>query len=115
MAEIKQTNESDFNLKEQLKSRIGYWVLLTLDPLLLILHLTIIYVVSLVAFDWVLTFISSSFQDVTAQSAFAGYLLLGLKLFSAIGTAIGYVLHTVYQLYLQGRHVVEVLKGEKKK
>jgi len=69
-------------------------------------------VVALIAFDWVLTFIASSFQDVASQSEFASQLLLGLKIFSAIGTAIGYVFHTIYQLYLQGKHVVKVIRED---
>ena len=110
---IMQSQESP-SLQEELKDRLTRWILISIDPLLLIGHLTLIYVVALKADEAILTAISSSFDDLVKQSSFAAQLLLGLKLFSALGVAFGYGLHTVYQLYLEGKHVVKVLKEETK-
>jgi hypothetical protein len=102
------------SLKEELLRRFRKWLLLTMDPLLLVGHLTVIYIVALKADDWVLAAISSSLDDLIQQSPFVAELLLGLKVFSALGIAIGYGLHTVYQLYLEGKHVAKVLMNESK-
>ena len=95
-------------LWEVFKRKLMAWIIVTIDPLLLIIHLTLIYIAFLRADDLVLAEISRSFGDLIDQSEFAAALLKGIKIFSALGVAVGYALHTIYTLYLQAKHVIKV-------
>ncbi len=106
-----QPREQVESLSEALKTRGIRWLIATIDPLLTIVHLTIIYIVFLIADDLVLTQIERSFGDLISQSRFVADLLFGIKVFSALGVAVGYGLHTVYSLYLQAKHVMRVMTG----
>jgi hypothetical protein len=97
-------------LGEILKQKLSRWIIVTVDPLLLIVHLTLIYIVALVADDLVVEVIERAFQELIAASSFAAALLRGIKIFSALGVALAYGLHMIYQLYLQARHVVKTTK-----
>ena len=92
------------------KSKLLKWGLVTTDPLLLIAHLTVIYIALLIADTSVLVLIEWTLIDLVKQSEFAQTLLKGTKVFSALVTAIAYALHLIYSLYLQARHVAKKLK-----
>ena len=98
-----------------MRFKIQKWILLTIDPVLLIAHLTSIYVLFLWANDFVLKQITYSFGDLIEQSLFAATLLEGTKIFSALGTAMGYGLHLLYSLYKEGRRVVKVVTEEEER
>jgi len=89
------------------KRKLAKWAVITIDPLLLVAHLTLIYIVFLIADDLVLAQIERSFGDLINQSRFTEELLKGTKVFAALGTATAYGLHIIYSLYLQARHVAE--------
>ena len=93
-------------------AKISAWVLATMDPLLLIFHLTIIYIVFLWADNFVLLVISSSFSELIKDAPFVASLLLGIKIFSAVGVAFGYGFHTVYQLVKDARDFITKMKQE---
>lgn len=95
---------------EMVKHKLVRWIVFTIDPLLLVVHLTLIYVAFLIADDFLLAQITRSFGDLISKSAFAAALLQGTKIFAALGTAIAYALHLIYSLYLQASHVVKALK-----
>jgi len=62
-------------LGEVLKQKLSRWIIVTVDPLLLIVHLTLIYIVALVADDLVAEVIERAFQELIAASSFAAALL----------------------------------------
>jgi len=99
-------------LVSEIKKKLSRWILLTLDPLLLVAHLTVVYIIFLKADDMVLAVIANSFDEVIAESYFVGQLLLGIKIFSAIGVAIGYGFHIIYQLIKEAKHFVSTMKKE---
>jgi len=101
-------------LGKVLKQKLSRWIIVTVDPLLLIVHLTLIYIVALIADDLVLDVIERSFRELIAESTFAAALLRGIKIFSALGVALAYGLHMIYQLYLQAKHVVKTIKETEK-
>ena len=105
---------TEIKLITETKRKLGQWVLSTLDPLLLVAHLTIVYIVFLKADELVLAIITSSFKEVITESYFVEQLLLAVKIFSAIGVAIGYGFHIIYQLVKEAKHFVSTMKKELK-
>lgn len=90
--------------------KFAKWVIATIDPVMLVVHLTIVYTLFLVADDFVLARISESFGELPAQSSFVAHVLQGTKVFGALATAVGYVLHLTYSLYLQARGVAKKIR-----
>jgi hypothetical protein len=92
------------------KRKLARWVIVTIDPVMLIIHLTIIYTLFLLADDFVLAQITRSFGDLTNQSVFAAAVLQGAKIFGAFSTAVGYVIHLTYSLYMQAKGVAKKIR-----
>jgi hypothetical protein len=99
------------NLLLVIKRKFFHWAVLTADPLLFILHLTIIYVAAVKADIYVLKTVRVSFTDFVSQSRFAANLLYGMKLFSVIAFAFAYVIHLGSHIVHHARHVIKVSKN----
>ena len=91
------------------KRKLLKWGVASIDPLLLVVHLTLLYIIFLIADDFILAQIARSLRDFVSQSELAKALLRWTKIVSALGTAVSYTLHLVYSLFLQARHVAKTL------
>ena len=100
--------------REVIKSKLMAWVIATVDPLCFIFHITIIYVVFLLADSAVLTMINWTFGGIVKQALFFETLLEGIWFLSALGTATAYGLHLFYSLYQEGKHVARVIREANK-
>ncbi len=98
------------NLISHFKIKVSSWLLATLDPVFLIVHVTIIFLFFLAGDSLVLAAINFSFGSAIEQSSFTEDILKAIKLFSALGTALAYFLHLTYSLYQEGKHVAKVLR-----
>jgi hypothetical protein len=95
---------------ENAKSKLNRWFLATIDPLLFIFHITLIYIAVLLADTVIITIIGWSLGGIANQIPFASLLLEGIKLLSTLGTALAYGLHLIYTLFQEGKHVVKVIR-----
>ena len=95
--------------------KIARWLLVTIDSALLIFYLTASYAAFLVGDTLILALITWSFGDIARQSTFAGELLRGIRLLSALGIASAYALHLIYSIYRQGKHVARMIQKAEKK
>jgi hypothetical protein len=102
-------------LSKTIKEKITSWSVATVDPLLFILHITVVYVLFLLGDTLILAVIGWSFGDIVKQQPFAEKLLEGVKLLSALGTAVAYALHLIYSLYQEGKHIAKVIREDNEK
>ncbi len=90
-----------------MKSRLKSSLVDTLDPILFVFRVTIVYLSFLLDDALLLRVISWSFGDVISHFAVAETLLEYIQLLSAVGAAAIYVLHFAFTLSYEARHILK--------
>jgi tetratricopeptide (TPR) repeat protein len=88
------------------KLHMKKWCLDPLQPLLVIVRVTLIFLVALLAETLILMSIHWSFGKSLTHPLFAAKLLEGLQLLSALGTVIAYILYLMRSLFEEANQVV---------
>ena len=110
------SSATEKSFSRELKVQIKEWFFTTLRPLLIIVHVTVVFILALLADTLIIMIISWSFHDVVSHNLFAANLLEGIQLLSALGTAAAYILYLIRSIFKDTRHVLEELRiqsGEK--
>ena len=93
------------------KYKFAAWATATIDPVLLIIHLTFICAVALGAANLLLYLVNLFYGDTITEIRFVEELLLGIKFLAPTGAVTAYSLRLLYKLYLQAKLVAAKLKG----
>src|SRR6266705_142198 len=99
--------EARISFTQGVKSQIKDWILTVLAPLLIIFKVTIIFTCAILADAFILMVISWSFGGTISQNPFAADLLEGIKVLSALGTFVAYIIYLSRSLI---KDTAEVLK-----
>ena len=100
---------------EVAKSRIKESALITLDPVLVVVRVTIIFTLALLADTCITQLINWSFSDIVNHDPFAAKLLIGIRLLSALGTAVAYIFYLLRSLFKDGKEALEDIRGKEQR
>ena len=92
---------------QAVKLHMKQWYLGPLQPLLVIVRVTTIFLLALLAETLILMAIHWSFGNSIPHTLFAAKLLEGLQLLSALGTALAYLLYLMRSLLKEAKQVEE--------
>ena len=92
---------------QAVKLHMKKWYLGPLQPLLVIVRVTTIFLLALLAETLILMAIHWSFGNSIPHTLFAAKLLEGLQLLSALGTALAYLLYLMRSLLKEAKQVEE--------
>ncbi len=92
------------------KLHMKKWCLDPLQPLLVIVRVTLIFIFALLAETLILMVIHWSFGTSITHNLFAAKLLEGIQLLSALGTALAYLLYLMRSLFEDAKQVLEELQ-----
>ncbi len=104
-------SEPETSFTEAAKTQLKQWALNILAPLLIIIKVTLIFTCALLADTLILTIISWSFGGTISQIQVAANLLEGIRILSALGTAVAYIIYLLRSLF---KDTAEALKEFKK-
>ena len=82
------------------------WYLGPLQPLLVIVRVTLLFLFALLAETLILIVIHWSFGNGITHTLFAAKLLEGIQLLSALGTALAYLLYLIRSLFKEAKQVL---------
>jgi hypothetical protein len=108
MSSLDPNPEKSFN--EAAKTQLKQWALNILAPLLIIVKVTVIFACALLADTFILTIISWSFGGTISQNQVAADLLEGIRILSALGTAIAYIIYLFRSLFMDTAEALKVIK-----
>jgi len=86
------------------------WYLGPLQPLLVIVRVTTLFIFALLVDTLILMVIHWSFGNSITHNLFAAKLLEGIQLLSALGTAIAYILYLIRSLFKDAKQVLEEIQ-----
>jgi hypothetical protein len=110
-----QSKEAEPINNSTLRDEVNAQVRKLLLAVLVILRVTVTFVLAILADYLIIIVISWAFGSTVNSVAFAAYLLKGIQLLSALGTALAYILYLVRSLFRDLQETRETFREDKDK
>jgi hypothetical protein len=108
-----QSKEANLVSNSRLRDEVNAQVRKLLLAMLVILRVTVTFVLAILADYLIILVIGWAFGSTVNSIPFAAYLLKGIQLLSALGTALAYILYLVRSLYRDLQETRETLREDK--